>query len=1180
MSGPDLGRTDMRADGPGLHTPVSQQIHPAAPVNVADCAAAASGGALQGGQSDSAALSGVNSGTMEPGADVQSAPGPSSSACDAATVTSANAAGLPLQSINLGASPAPPDSSIIVEPIIHAPTPTLRSRAEATIARASCASSASVCPVATMSMGAAACASQTAGSGFDPSVPPSNDRANLAPPPAVPPSVVSSRGGRVPVSMGAGQTIMSQQATVPGPFGASPFGSYDAGGYATGGYDPLARDLSGGDAAAAMLAAAPSGEAVQATAAVINVSLDEPPDEPGTSESHSQPPPLPPRAPPMNDFALAPGVTVEVVGEPGYGLAGRRGVVVHFDPAARAYYVRGLLANGQLVAVEASRLITVNATDSPSPSGGVPPSTNSLVPPVPPSGGAPPSVHAFSPPVPPSGGALPSVSVFPPSVPDAFNPPMPPSGGVPPSASHAFNPPVPPSGGVPPVAPNAFNPPMPPSGGIPPSEPPAPSPPVPPPGGVPPFSFPHAQFPHASNGVPFPVPQAPSPAAPPSFNGVPPAAPLIHRQYGGAPPQSAPPVVLDLSPGPVPRNAASSGAPVDFLQLLSSAVQGAVQAVNQPNNAQKLPKECRVLANPGHDLKWATTPLNAASLADFKDTCLSRSDIVQACPRTHSGQERATQAVGAPQLLRNFTRLDSTAGGQVSPLDFAEAHKQLLFVLVAAVAALPTESDAAQAAAGFLWDSLAYSSRVTDNSVQPSLVGVRRAHQMASQHYTCAPLTPTPLFMYMVHAMVPQDVYGSSEEDYRLYLIRKFDFTTSASLPSLVLGTAMSIARHKYKVDTAAYVSEVKNRFGHWVERYSKDPTLRDRLAPLKALLDRLDFAQNTLEHWESQLQLMERSNASLAPLTESFLNPALPAPRTNRRAPTIASIQGAGGSGGASDDTSNLTDAITKDVLSRLGIAPSGNAQPLLLQGPTVHAQVPAQVHNVQPTARAQLPVQVHHVQPTARAQLPVQVHHVQPTARAQLPVQVHNVQPGLHPSMATHFAPAVASVAAPDAKGAAILPRPDPALAVLPSQMNETWVAQHGCPDLGPPPNAPITDRPWQNVTMICSECDIQLPESFKDVPHVGGDSCPYCAWLATNQGWAKMVWFVMPHDRAGVAPKPQGRNNAYVHQTFKCRVGLAIMHRVCRAYRDAGKGDAMAQIFKPFTPPALPPRPPQRQ
>ena len=180
----------------------------------------------------------------------------------------------------------------------------------------------------------------------------------------------------------------------------------------------------------------------------------------------------------------------------------------------------------------------------------------------------------------------------------------------------------------------------------------------------------------------------------------------------------------------------------------------------------------------------------------------------------------------------------------------------------------------------------------------------------------------------------------------------------------------------------------------------------------------------------------------------------------------------------------------------------------------------------------------------------------------------------------MATHFAPAVASVAAPDAKGAAILPRPDPALAVLPSQMNETWVAQHGCPDLGPPPNAPITDRPWQNVTMICSECDIQLPESFKDVPHVGGDSCPYCAWLATNQGWAKMVWFVMPHDRAGVAPKPQGRNNAYVHQTFKCRVGLAIMHRVCRAYRDAGKGDAMAQIFKPFTPPALPPRPPQRQ
>ena len=628
----------------------------------------------------------------------------------------------------------------------------------------------------------------------------------------------------------------------------------------------------------------------------------------------------------------------------------------------------------------------------------------------------------------------------------------------------------------------------------------------------------------------------------PSPPGITFQAPPLGRQPGGAPPPT-------FLPGTSSAGTFVPAANVDLNALISAVVQSAVTAMAPSARPadDKMPKDCRLIRNPNHAFTWATTTLSVPSLAAFQDTCLSASDLVRLCPATHSAQERATLAAGAGSLLRCFTRLDGDPGGQVSPLEFAEAYKVMLTLLVAAVAAIPNEGDATRAASGLLWDALGHTLRVADNQVYGALIGVRRAHQLVTQQHTSAPATPVPMFESLAHAMIPADVFGSSDEDYRQYLIRKFDFTTAASMPSVVLGHAMSIARHRHRVDTPAYAGEVKNLFGAWVKHYSKGQSLNVHLLPLRTLLDRLEFASSSLSNWEAQLRHMERPGCSMASLIESFAAPAAaPAPiRPPRRALQVSAVQVADESSG-NNDVASLAGEVSRRVISHF------NANPLVQQ-PAIQ----------QPAVRQ--PV----VQQPAIQQPAVQ----QPVVQ-QLPVQVHNVQPhgGLHPTMAGNFAPAAANAVPAPMKGPTLMPKPDPALAVLPSRMDASWVAAYGCADLGPPPNAPIHERPWLSVGMVCGDCDVNiaLPESFKDVPHVGGDSCAFCAFAAFNQGWGKINWYVMPADQAGVAPKPQGRQNQYVHQTHKCRMGLAVIHRVVRLHRDAGQDKAYL-----FTPAQVPDR-----
>ena len=171
----------------------------------------------------------------------------------------------------------------------------------------------------------------------------------------------------------------------------------------------------------------------------------------------------------------------------------------------------------------------------------------------------------------------------------------------------------------------------------------------------------------------------------------------------------------------------------------------------------------------------------------------------------------------------------------------------------------------------------------------------------------------------------------------------------------------------------------------------------------------------------------------------------------------------------------------------------------------------------------------------------------------------------------MAQHFVPPQQVSAVAAASGP--IPANSPAFAVMPARMGADWVAQFGCADLGPPPNTRVMERPWIDVVRLCKACgeagwDIPLPSNFTNAPHVGGASCPFCAWVATNQGFAPMTWYIHPSDAAAPernVDKPRGRGHAYEHQVFKCNHGLAIQHVLCRMDRDMGRGDANAALFR---------------
>ena len=151
------------------------------------------------------------------------------------------------------------------------------------------------------------------------------------------------------------------------------------------------------------------------------------------------------------------------------------------------------------------------------------------------------------------------------------------------------------------------------------------------------------------------------------------------------------------------------------------------------------------------------------------------------------------------------------------------------------------------------------------------------------------------------------------------------------------------------------------------------------------------------------------------------------------------------------------------------------------------------------------------------------------------------------------------------------AAAPHPLACLFMRPNQMGPEWVERHGCAEQVPP-SARSLDRPFMLVLDICTACAIPLPASFVNEPHVGGDSCPFCNWIAAESG-QPVSWFWHPKDenapmgpdgRPASALVPAGHEKRYQHQVFKCQLGWAIVHFFVRQDRNAGLGEVRAHLF----------------
>ena len=147
------------------------------------------------------------------------------------------------------------------------------------------------------------------------------------------------------------------------------------------------------------------------------------------------------------------------------------------------------------------------------------------------------------------------------------------------------------------------------------------------------------------------------------------------------------------------------------------------------------------------------------------------------------------------------------------------------------------------------------------------------------------------------------------------------------------------------------------------------------------------------------------------------------------------------------------------------------------------------------------------------------------------------------------------------------------NPAFHDIPRKMDASWVASYGCADLGPAPSTPLLERHLLPVKAACEAFGIELPAGFVNRPHVGGDTCPFCAYVAMDQGYAPMMWNVHPMEDGApprTAPKPAGRKHGYRHQVFKCQMGYAVLHALIRKDRDEGRGDVRAHLLsQPWTP-----------
>ncbi|MDC0525359.1 hypothetical protein OAO87_00075 [bacterium] len=657
---------------------------------------------------------------------------------------------------------------------------------------------------------------------------------------------------------------------------------------------------------------------------------------------------------------------------------------------------------------------------------------------------------------------------------------------------------------------------------------------------------------------------------------------------------------VHFDPPPPPSVACSSSSALDPRLLAEAIAQGTATAVSSAmaataqntaeavsnamaaNQRNAVPKQFSFVADPGHVFGWAVTDLPHRPLSRYT-TSITAAQHRTLCPQSRHSLEIALDQATPAKLLSELSmlvQLDHRLP-HVSAIDFSDAYCRMLRRLVASVAAIENFDLASRTAADHLFRALEHSSRQLEASGNLQLVHHRRVwHELSSSG---VPSTPWEIFVSLARAFIPLDATGS-ENDYRRYLVSRFKCTTTASAPSSVLAQARRIVRAQRHFKDCAendqdFVVEVKSLFIQWLDAMMEDETLAPLLRPLKQLSDNAQYINTGIHDWEVQIRLWEGPNSQLQPLLASMTPAApLPVPRAPRGPPRLPA----------------QPQMQQPPQVNSVQPSPSPSAPP----PPSYHALPPPQVQQppqhpplpprppvqpppqVPPMAAALQPAPL--LPPPAPPPLPLQPSpYLPPVLQPAQPVQgapqplatVPQASSGLQPAMQQHFVPPAVYAVQPLANSAGVVyfqPQ-DPAFAVTVSKMDATWVARFGCSEYPPPSTRPL-DRPYQKVRQICHAAGVPLPEDFQDRPHIGGTSCPGCNWVASNQGFGPMVWFLHPNDvqaPENQAAKPPGRQNGYLHQVAKCGYNAAIAHCVVRRDRDAGRGDINVSLFerRPF-------------
>lgn len=637
-------------------------------------------------------------------------------------------------------------------------------------------------------------------------------------------------------------------------------------------------------------------------------------------------------------------------------------------------------------------------------------------------------------------------------------------------------------------------------------------------------------------------------------------------------------------------------------QIGAAIVYGMQTAERNRDEYRSVPKALRALHNYGHTFEWATNGVSYGSLASLA-VGVTADEHGMAFPITAHDFNEALLAVAPTILLSGFhSPLLFDGNGGVSCIDFGDQMHLLLFALVKAVAPIPSKVKATAQAATYVWQALRASTRIGDADKASRAMYTRRAWESVDQQR--APTDPTSLFVSLARSYLPlDDGLGTNplDEEYRSYLVNRFPLLDQGSLPSIVLDRAFSVARLRFSDPTRRLerCREAQRLFKQWVQHMAAmSATNSELLRPLVEMTSNALFcgSDDGWNLWQHQVRTFEQPGGALQLLLQQ-LRPreATRQPRVPRQL-QMAPPAARPGAPLQLPPPAPMVNAFQQSPQQ----PPAGMQQPVQQMVPQQMMQQPGQQQLMQqqlPQAM-QPPFQqfgygappawgvphAHHhypgrpmvdaanaFAPSAPPPPPLQWQSASFAPPAQYAPPEPAPSGGLQPIMAANFVAPVASAGSGDPPGAKLgkRQRPVPAFAFTTRQMDASWVTQYGVAEL-PPPNTAGAQRPHLRVKAICEFAEVGLPEGYIEDKDIQGDRCPFCAWVARNQGFT-FTWYLHPLDKANArgnaaaqlslarpmdGAKPNLLGHEYMHQVLRCARGYAVLHVTVRTERDAGR------------------------